>query len=242
MALTSRTIGRRPRTSRGGQALGRGTTVRGCAASGGGGIRREALAAPSSRRGLRSSRFPQRALMQEARRAPEERGGPTGLLHQWRWRESNPRPLAWSQAFSGRSLLRHFSAPTITQASRRAGHSHCSCRRKSRDRALGQWPSSRRQQPGRRRARTDGVSHSLRRRGRTRCCWNWHLLVCGEVYEITPPSRPASPGTTSNVETCHPLCSCQPWAWAHQNTLAAGDRRPRRPSGPTREETKVFPA
>jgi len=28
------------------------------------------------------------------------------------------------------------------------------------------------------------------------------------VHEITSPSRPASPGSTYDVETCHPLCSC----------------------------------
>ncbi len=28
------------------------------------------------------------------------------------------------------------------------------------------------------------------------------------VNEITPRSRPASPSSTSDVETCHPLCSC----------------------------------
>ena len=64
--------------------------------------------------------------------------GPRG----WRWRESNPRPLAWIQDFSGRSLLRPFSAPMIAQARHGTGLSHCECRRRSRDRTLGQWPSS----------------------------------------------------------------------------------------------------
>jgi hypothetical protein len=34
----------------------------------------------------------------------------------------------------------------------------------------------------------------------------WFAMM---VYEITSPSRPASPGSTYNVEACHPLCSCQ---------------------------------
>ena len=35
-------------------------------------------------------------------------------------------------------------------------------------------------------------------------------IVCDEVYEITSPSRPASPGSTSTVETCHPHDSSDP--------------------------------
>src|SRR5665811_2389830 len=31
----------------------------------------------------------------------------------------------------------------------------------------------------------------------------------GSVDEITPHPRPASPGSTTIVETDHPLCSCQ---------------------------------
>lgn len=33
----------------------------------------------------------------------------------WRWGELNSRPMWCCQVFSGRSLLRIFSAPTITQ-------------------------------------------------------------------------------------------------------------------------------
>jgi hypothetical protein len=75
----------------------------------------------------------------------------------WRWRESNPRPSVLSQFFSGRSLLWPFSAPAITQTSRRAGLSHCSCRIGPDDRAVSQWPPDRRQHPGRRRSRADAV-------------------------------------------------------------------------------------
>ncbi len=49
---------------------------------------------------------------------------------------------------------------------------------------------------------------SLRRRGRSRCAWNRHLWCAEGVYEITPRPRPASPSSTSDVETSHPLCSC----------------------------------
>jgi len=111
-----------------------------------------------------------------SRRGPSISRGP----FLWRWRESNPRPPAWNQDFSGRSPLRPFSAPAISRTSRRAGLSHCSCRVEPRDRALGQWPSSRRQRPGRGPARADGRSHSLRRRGRRRCAMYWHLLVCDD--------------------------------------------------------------
>ncbi|MDQ1294439.1 MAG: hypothetical protein QG608_2322 [Actinomycetota bacterium] len=43
-----------------------------------------------------------------------------------------------------------------------------------------QWPSSRRRTPGRRHTRADGLSPRLRRRVRSRCAKNWHLLVCDD--------------------------------------------------------------
>ncbi len=42
---------------------------------------------------------------------------------QWRWRESNPRPVAKNQGFSGRSLSALFSALTLTQARREQAQS-----------------------------------------------------------------------------------------------------------------------
>lgn len=102
------------------------------------------------------------------------RGGVTRGLRgeadpRWRWRESNPRPLSRNQVFSGRSLLRHFSAPTITKTSRRAGLSYCGCPQEPRNRALGQWPSSRCRTPGRRRTRVDSVALAQAARANADC-------------------------------------------------------------------------
>jgi len=78
-----------------------------------------------------------------------------------------------------------------------------------RDRAFSQWPPRRRQHPGRRHSRADAVAPRLRRRGRAGSALCWQILVCDEVYEITSPSRPASPASTSDVEACHPLVVCR---------------------------------
>ena len=45
------------------------------------------------------------------------------LMYEWRWRESNPRPRATNQAFSGRSWLGVFSAPALAPARRRQAQS-----------------------------------------------------------------------------------------------------------------------
>ena len=79
------------------------------------------------------------------------------------------------------------------------------CRVGPRDRALRQWPSSRRQRPGRRPTRADG--HHTRSGGEgdvgARCIGTYGFATI--VDEMTSPPRPASPGTTTDVETCHPL-------------------------------------
>jgi hypothetical protein len=78
-----------------------------------------------------SHRGPTPGTTHTQRRAPSDLPVQGARPQGWRWRESNPRPLAWIQDFSGRSLLQHFSAPMITQASHRAGPSHGECRRRA---------------------------------------------------------------------------------------------------------------
>ena len=113
-----------------------------------------------------------------------------------------------TQDFSGRSPLRPFSAPAISRTSRRAGLSHCSCRVEPRDRALGQWPSSPRQRPGRGPARADGPSHSLRRRGRCRCAMYWHLSVCDDGRRDHVASSARFPWNDVRRRNLSP-----PWGW-----------------------------
>ncbi len=101
-----------------------------------------------------------------------------------------------------------------------------------RDRAFSQWPSSDA------RSRGEGIlgltaSHSLRQRGRTRTATCWQLLICDEVYEITSPSRPASPGSSNDVEACHPLVLRS----AGDPSLQA-QRRPRHLCSPGRRVTR----
>lgn len=45
----------------------------------------------------------------------------------WRWRESNPRPSASTQDFSGRSLLVAFLSPSTRTDSVADRLSHCKC-------------------------------------------------------------------------------------------------------------------
>ena len=152
----------------------------------------------------------------------------------WRWRESNPRPPAVKQDFSGRSLLWLFSAPAITQASRRAGLSHCGCRRGPRDRDRGHWPSCRRQLPGRRRSRANGSQPRSGGEGEIRLGSVGSYSPATMVREITSPPRPASPGSTSDVETCHP-----PVELSAQLTRTSSSRRP--PPVRTARRPRLFP-
>ena len=153
--------------------------------------------------------------------------GSSAVVMGWRWRESNPRPSSHPQGFSGCSLSTVFSAPAISQARRCRAQSSESPHHPD-DEGGEQWLSSRCQLPGREHSRADRPRYSLRRRVRGRCAWNRHLLVYGVVVnELTPSPRPASPGSTFDVETCHPhveLSCCCPQA-----------------TGPTPRSPRAFP-
>jgi len=98
---------------------------------------------------------------------------------EWRWRESNPRPSATVQDFSGCSAAVFYSAPAVTQASCRRAQSLFDVPANPVTGFLGELPS-RRQGPERKRLRSDGLQGSPRRRGRSQCAVYWHLLVSEE--------------------------------------------------------------
>src|SRR3954447_22456987 len=164
-----------------------------------------------------------------------------------------PRPVAWAFVCGGggnRTRVRQRGSRTSPGAvccgvsqprrSRRRvvepGSVTVQCRVGPRDRALRQWPSSRRQRPGRRPTRADG--HHTRSGGEgdvgARCIGTYGFATI--VDEMTSPPRPASPGTTTDVETCHPLgvAACRRGHEPGPATVIDPSRplpRPRRPGG-----------
>jgi hypothetical protein len=140
----------------------------------------------------------------------------------WRWRESNPRPMAVKQVFSGRSLLR-VSRPQRCHRQLADRPSHLSVQAAPMTKATSSgslddasiWSES---YPRLTDFRTrSGGENEV---GAVGIGTYW---FAGSVDEITLHPRPASPGSTTIVETDHPLCSCQ---------------APERPADRTNEQVK----
>ncbi len=105
-----------------------------------------------------------------------------GHCHVWRWRELNSRPTKHAQVFSGCSpLCRCFwlqcSHELVTDEL-----SHVSVPSRPVTNLLSSGFLKRRQAPRRKHPQTDGFRSSLRRRGRNRCAFQWHLLVYRESF------------------------------------------------------------
>ena len=133
------------------------------------------------------------------------------LISRWRCRESNPGPSVRNQGFSGRILRALFSAPAVLQAMLLTGPVAVRCPARPRDR-VGQWSPL-----ADARVRAEGTpgltacSRYLGSEGVGALIGIGAYWCAGPGFRDHPSHpRPASPGSTSEVETIHPLCSCAP--------------------------------
>jgi len=111
----------------------------------------------------------------------------------WRWRESNPRPLASQQGFSGRSPYRLYSTPPLSRTSRCDRPSRCLVsRRPPRPSPAVILLVDARVRSGGATGLTESLS--LRQRERTRADSCRHLFVCdGWLTRSSSPSSARFP-------------------------------------------------
>src|SRR5665648_598437 len=183
----------------------------------------------------------------DARRPPPVASGMAALMlpdlrerrpGQWRWRESNPRPTAVNQGFSGCSLL-CVSRPQRSRRHVADGLSHLDAPAAP---VTGATSSGALDDARNRDESTPGMTDYAARlssEGEVGAIGSGTYWFAGSVDEITQHPRPASPGLTTIVETDHPLCSCQ------APTGATSQRRPtgHRPAYVTTVgRASIFPA
>ncbi len=140
---------------------------------------------------------------QRGSRRPDRSG--RRLPVSWRWRESNPRPSVMSQGFSGCSLLVAFSAPALTQASRRQAQPLFVFPTRPAT-GLAGGVSLRCQTPGRRRSRADRVRYSPQAARANSDCFLLAVVVCRHrIYEVTTTTLDPLPlARSTEVEAGHP--------------------------------------
>ena len=103
-----------------------------------------------------------------------------GYCHGWRWRELNSRPTKHAQVFSGCSPFNRCFRLQRSHEQVADELSHVSFSSRPVTNVLSSGFLKRRQAPRRKHPQTDGFRSSLRRRGRNRCAFQWHLLVYRE--------------------------------------------------------------
>jgi hypothetical protein len=130
------------------------------------------------------------------------------LEHSWRWRESNPRPSVPHQGFSGCSLLR-FSQPRRSRKQDADRLSRCSMSR------LAPRPGQAVILLADARHRVGGIpgltASNSPQAARARSVRIGLALIDVRSQDFRGHNRnprPASPGSTTEVETVHPLWSC----------------------------------
>ena len=131
------------------------------------------------------------------------------LEHSWRWRESNPRPSVHHQGFSGRSLL-CISQPRRSRKQAADGLSRCQVSR------LVPRPGQAVILLADARHRVEGIPGltdlNSPQATSSRSVRDIVLALIGlrpqDLRGHNRNPRPASPGSTTEVETVHPLLSC----------------------------------
>lgn len=132
------------------------------------------------------------------------------FLQLWRWGESNPRPAIGPKDFSGCSLLT-ISQPSATYRPATEWAQSTKCRWLPVDMEDIQWLYSRRQEPGL--EQTPGLTDFsgpcgyLGGKNEVSAFRFSTYFFARFVYEMSAHPRPASPRSTTVVETDHPLCT-----------------------------------